>query len=231
MSRRLCPSCQARLSPYAPECLECGLGFERRELPRPLLFQVSARERHEGRPSPQAIRAPALGRVAPVALDPPPAPEPAPEALPLPPPSPEVEDASPASSFWPLVRLESLEALLVLALNGLLAVLATRQLGLALGIAYSHLWAFLLPVHFGLSWCLMLVPLVLSGQSPLMARLGFQLASEQPERRLAFSLFHLLSVALFPLSFFCMVLTPNHRTLAELMTGQEILFRPWSRMR
>ncbi len=231
MSRRLCPSCQARLSPFAAECPECGLGFERRELPRPLLFQVSAGERSAGRVSPQAIRAPALGRVAPVALDPLLAPAATAEALPLPPPSPAVEEATPESSFWPLVRLESLEALLLLGLNGILALAAARQLGLALGAAYGGLWAFLVPLHLGLSWCLMLVPLVLSGQSPLMSRFGFQLASEQPERRLAFSLFHLLSVGLFPLSFLCMVLTPNHRTLAELMTGQEILFRPWSRMR
>lgn len=231
MSRRLCPSCQARLSPYAAECPECGLGFEPRQLPRPLLFQVSAGEQGQGRPAPQAIRAPALGRIAPVALDPLSPSLAAPAALPLPPPAPEAEEAGPVSSFWPLVRLESLEALLLAALNGLLALLAARQLGLGLGPAYGNLWAFLLPVHLGLSWCLMLVPLVLSGQSPLMARLGFQLASEQPERRLAFSLFHLLSVGLFPLSFLCMVLTPNHRTLAELMTGQEILFRPWSRMR
>jgi hypothetical protein len=231
MTRRICPSCQARLSPYAAECPECGLGFQRKELPRPLLFQVSTGERDPARPSPQAIRAPALGRVAPVSLDPAtPLPEPA-ESLPLPLPAPEAEGAEAGSSFWPLVRLESLEALLLLLLNGLFAILASRQLGLALPSTYGHLWSFLAPLHFGLSWCLMLVPLVLSGQSPFMARFGFQLASEQPERRLAFSLFHLLSVGLFPLSFLCMVLTPNHRTLAELMTGQEILFRPWSRMR
>ncbi|MBK8724866.1 MAG: hypothetical protein IPL96_02125 [Holophagaceae bacterium] len=231
MNRRLCPSCQARLSPYAAECPECGLGFERKQLPRPLLFQVSAAEREPGRPSPQALRAPALGRVAPVALDPATATPEAAEALPLPTPTPEAEEADAGSSFWPLVRLESLEAVLLVALNGLFAVLAARQLGLGLAAAYENLWPFLAPLHLGLSWCLMLVPLVLSGQSPLMARFGFQLGSEQAERRLAFSLFHLLSVGLFPLSFLCMVLTPNHRTLAELMTGQEIIFRPWSRMR
>lgn len=230
MNRRLCPSCQARLSPLAAECPECGLGFERRELPRPLLFQVSAAPREPGRPSIQAIRAPALGRVAPVSLDPVPLPS-GEEALPLPPAEPPTEEAPAGSSFWPLVRLEALEALLLAVLNAAFALLAARQLGLGVGAAYGHLWAFLAPLHAGLSWCLMLVPLVLSGQSPLMAGSGLQLASEQAERRLAFSLFHLLSVALFPLSFLCMVLTPNHRTLAELMTGQEILFRPWSRMR
>ncbi len=230
MSRRLCPSCQARLSAFATECPECGLGFERRELPRPLLFQVSAAPQEPGRPSLQAIRAPALGRVAPVALDPVPSAS-GEDPLPLPPAEPVVEEVPAPSSFWPLVRLEALEALLLAGLNGAFALLAARQLGLGVGAAYGNLWAFLAPLHAGLSWCLLLVPLVLSGQSPLMARSGLQLASEQPERRLAFSLFHLLSVCLFPLSFLCMVLTPNHRTLAELMTGQEILFRPWSRMR
>jgi hypothetical protein len=230
MARRLCPSCQARLSPYAAECPECGLGFTRPELPRPLLFQVSASARTGGGAAPQALLAPALGRVAPIAVDPGNAGAAAAEALPLPP-APEPEEAQPGSSFWPLVRLEGLEMILLLALNALGALLAARQLGLGPAVAYGTLWPFLAPLHLALSWSLMLVPLVLSGQSPLMARFGFQLASEQPERRLAFSLFHLLSVALFPLSFLCMVLTPHHRTLAELMTGQEILFRPWSRMR
>jgi hypothetical protein len=230
LTRRLCPSCQARLSAFAVECPECGLGFNRASLPRPLLFAVSTDRASEGRGAPQAIQAPAFGRVAPVSLDPGPAPlEPEP-GLRLPEPPPE-DAATTESSFWPLVRLESLEALLLVALNILLAVLAPRQLDLPIPVAYRELWPFLLPLHLGLSWCLILVPLVLSGQSPFMARCGFQLDSEQAERRLAFSLFHLLSVGLFPLSFLCMVLTPNHRTLAELITGQEILFRPWSRMR
>jgi hypothetical protein len=231
MSRRVCPSCHARLSAFAVECPECGLGFDRATLPRPLLFAVSADQARERRAAPQALQSPAFGRVAQVALDPGPAPLPEPgPGLPLP--EPLVEEAASAqSSFWPLVRLESLEALLLAALNGLVLLLAPAQLGLPVRVAYAELWPFLLPLHLGLSWCLMLVPLVLSGQSPFMARCGFQLDGEQAERRLAFSLFHLVSVGLFPLSFLCMVLTPNHRTLAELITGQEILFRPWSRMR
>jgi hypothetical protein len=231
MSRRLCPSCHTRLSAFAVECPECGLGFDRATLPRPLLFAVSADHARERHSTPQAIQAPAFGRVAQVTLDPGPTPptDPGP-GLPLPTPPPE-EMASAQSSFWPLVRLESMEALLLVALNGLVVLLAPSQLGLPVRTAYRELWPFLLPLHLGLSWCLMLVPLVLSGQSPFMAHCGFQLEGEQAERRLAFSLFHLVSVGLFPLSFLCMVLTPNHRTLAELITGQEILFRPWSRMR
>ena len=78
-------------------------------------------------------------------------------------------------------------------------------------------------MHFVLSWAALMVPLALTGQSPMMGRFGLQLGANQPERRLAFSLFHLLSVTVFPLSFICMVLTRNHRTLAELLTGQEIV--------
>jgi len=41
----------------------------------------------------------------------------------------------------------------------------------------------------------------------------------------------MLSVACFPLSFLCMVLSPRHQTLAELLSGQELLSRPLSWMR
>lgn len=238
-SRRLCPSCQHRLSPLAVECPVCGLSLAQRPLPGPLLFQASAivgGEAGVGRP--QAIATPALGRVAPVAVAELEPAEPGPgggllrsfprEASGL---RSEVEEDAEASSFWPLARLECGEALLLVLANGLLAVMATLQLGAGPGRVYGQLWPFLAPLHLALSWLLVMVPLVLLGQSPLMAVLGLSLASPQPERRMAFSLFHLLSVGMFPLSFLCMVLTPNHRTLAELLTGQEILFRPLTRMR
>jgi hypothetical protein len=48
---------------------------------------------------------------------------------------------------------------------------------------------------------------------------------------MAFSLLHLFSVLCFPLSFLCMVLTRNHRTLAELLSGLEILQLPPTRVR
>jgi len=76
-----------------------------------------------------------------------------------------------------------------------------------------------------------MAPLVLTGQSPMMGFFGVTLPENSPERRMAFSLVHMLSVACFPLSFLCMVLSPRHQTLAELLSGQELLSRPLSRMR
>jgi hypothetical protein len=75
-----------------------------------------------------------------------------------------------------------------------------------------------------------MVPLVLVGQSPMMGIQGLLLDTDLPERRMSFSLLHLVSVLCFPVSFLCMVLTPNHRTLAELLSGLEILQLP-DRMR
>lgn len=237
-SRRLCPSCQHRLSPLAVECPVCGLSLAQRPLPGPLLFQASAIAGGEaGAGRPQAIATPALGRVAPVSVAGMEPAEPRPEGgllrtLPKEESGLRLEDAeTEASSFWPLARLESGEALLLTLANGLLAVVATLQLGAGPGRVYTQLWPFMVPLHLAFSWVLVMVPLVLLGQSPLMAVMGLSLVSPQPERRIAFSLFHLLSVGLFPLSFLCMVLTPNHRTLAELLTGQEILFRPLMRLR
>jgi hypothetical protein len=236
--RGACPSCQHRLSPLAVECPVCGLSLAQRPLPRPLLFQASAITGGEGAAgAPQAIATPALGRVAPV-----PVAELEPVAarvdggslrtLPREPQElrQEEDEASP-SSFWPLAQLESGEAMILVGTNLLLVLVAALQLGAGPLRVYGQLWPYLLPLHLALSWVVVMVPLVLVGQSPLMALLGLTLASPQPERRMAFSLFHLLSVCLFPLSFLCMVLTPNHRTLAELLTGQEILFRPLTRMR
>ena len=137
--------------------------------------------------------------------------------------APVQERPSPDTSFWPLARLEACEALMLLAVNGLGAGLVSWMMGVPLSRAYDGLWRFLLPFHAAVSWACLMVPLVLVGQSPFMAVLELALDAPQPERRLSFSLFHLVSVVLFPVSFLCMVLTPGHRTLAELLTGQEIV--------
>ncbi len=213
----------------------CGLSLSRQALPRPLLFQASALQQGshpEARK--QAISAPALGRVTPVVL-----PEPQPPtasdnpslALPLPPAQTVPAIEAPEISFWPLVRVEFSELLLLGAINGLFSLLATALCHAPLGRVYGELWPYILPVHIGLSWAFVMVPMALTGQSPMMGSYGLLLDTGQPERRLAFSIFHLLSVSLFPVSFLCLVLTPEHRTLAELLTGQEILARPLPRMR
>lgn len=216
----------------------CGLSLAQRPLPRPLLFQASALAGGKaGGGRPLAIATPALGRVAPVAVADLEPPEPRPgggllHSLPREEAGMrEGEEEASGSSFWPLARLESGEALLLAAANLLLAGVATLLVGAGPGRVYGQLWPFLVPLHTAFSWVMLMVPLVLLGQSPLMALSGLSLSSPQPERRMAFSLFHLLSVGVFPLSFLCMLLTPNHRTLAELLTGQEILFRPLTRMR
>jgi hypothetical protein len=236
-ARRPCPSCQARLGPLALECPVCGLRLERPPLPRPLLFQASVFS-HRGdppvrtlAPRPTAITAPALGRVAPVAVADPPAtldsserllPEAPPEAL---------EEGDGASSFWVLARLEFGEALCVLTLNALLWGVVALSAGAPAGRVYGELWHLMVLLHLAVSWAFFMIPLTLTGQTPLMGSQELLLDADLPERRLSFSLFHLLSVLLFPVSFLCMVLTPGHRTLAELLTGQEILMRTASRMR
>ncbi len=134
------------------------------------------------------------------------------------------------SSFWSLVKLETSEALTLGMANTFLGLVVSWQLGAPISRCYGELWPYLVSLHLAFSWVVVLVPMVLTGQSLFMVPMGLLLASEQPERRLAFSLFHLFSVLAFPLSFLCMVLTPNHRTLAELLTGQEIFLKPLSRM-
>ena len=212
-------------------------------LPRPLLFQASALQ---SRPVPDprkadprvagprktAISAPALGRVDPVTVV---EPEAVLATASVMAESAHTELADEAAaeyeSFWPLVRLEVAEAGVLLGLNLMLALVASWLAGVSLTRLYGELWHFLLPIHFAISWAFEMVPITLVGQSPIMGSMGLLLDSTQPERRIAFSLFHLVSVALFPISFFCMVLTPYHRTLAEILTGQEILTRPLPRMR
>lgn len=232
--RNQCPSCHHRLSPFAVECPVCGLSLTRRALPRPLLFQASALVHPaQAEPRKQALSAPALGRVTPILLEEA-APTPAEEAqplLPLPPaPLPQTQDEA-TSSFWPLAQVEFTELIILALLNSLFSLLAAALCRAPLGRLYGELWLLLLPVHLGLSWTFVMVPMALTGQSPMMGSRGLLLDTSQPERRLSFSLFHLLSVALFPISFLCLVLTPNHRTLAELLTGQEILSRPLPRIR
>lgn len=233
--RTHCPSCHQRLSPLAMECPVCGLSLLPQGNPRPLLFQASAL-RKVGVPEPrrQAIATPALGRIAPVAVPVEGLPEPAVTALPsAPEPQATLAGGSAAGndSLWPLVKLEFLEGGLLLGVNVLLAVVTVLLTGPGLAHTYGELWPWLLPLHLSCSWALFMVPLVLAGQSPLMGRCGLLLDSTQPERRLTFSLFHLLSVVCFPVSFLCLVLTREHRTLAELLTGQEILQRALPRMR
>lgn len=242
--RRTCPSCGHRLSPLGVECPVCGLNMQGQALPRPLLFQASAFQPPssvpKNAPSPvtatptphQGIVSPALGRVAPVSMEEPdPVPGQPAQSLRLPR-SEALESGTEVtdSSFWSLVKLEISEAAALFVLNGLLALVASWQLGASVSRCYGELWPYLLILHLSLSWALVLIPMVLAGQSLFMVPMGLLLASEQPERRLAFSLFHLFSVLAFPLSFLCMVLTPNHRTLAELLTGQEIFLKPLSRI-
>lgn len=233
--RTHCPSCHHRLSPFAVECPVCGLGLAVKSSPRPLLFQASALQAHLPRShnmAGQAIATPALGRVAPMAL--------------------AVEDSTlgafgtksgnetsnggkaaseAASSFWPLVQMEIYEFSVLTLLNIFFLLLACLLSGAWPSRLYSGLWLQLLAVHLALSWTYIMLPMALTGQSVMMGRKGLLLDSSQPDRRLTFSLFHLVSVIFWPLSFLCLVLTPNHRTLAELLTGQEILQRSLPRMR
>lgn len=232
--RNSCPSCHYRLSPFAVECPVCGISLTRQALPRPLLFQASALL-HASPPEErkQALSVPALGRVTPVVIPEPQLPpiEHSAPALPMPPPQPSPALAAQETSFWPLVRMELSEMLLLAVLNGLFCLLAAALARIPIVLLYGALWPFLVPVHLCVSWAFVMVPMALTGQSPMMGSQGLLLETGQPEHRLTFSIFHLLSVAVFPISFLCLVLTPNHRTLAELLTGQEILARPKLRVR
>jgi hypothetical protein len=203
----------------------------RKPLPRPLLFQASALLNAAPREEKQGISAPALGRVEPLTiLDPLPSePEvgqPTLESRPAPPAEPDLLD-----TFWPVVKMEAAEFLTLVLLNAILALVACLASGAGPARLYGEFWAYLLPVHTTLSWASLMVPLVLVGQSPMMGLLRLVVDTDQPERRMAFSALHLASATAFPLSFLCMVLTPDHRTLAELLSGMEILQMPYARMR
>jgi hypothetical protein len=251
--RRLCPSCRSKRSPLAVECPVCGLRFTQADKPRPFLFQASALKQSKvlvavatSDKRKTTIQAPALGRVAPVAVnlevDPretAPIHETPRLEMPAPPPvlSP-FKDALGAlgaktqvSSFWPLVRLEAGEALLLYTLNGMVVLGVSWILHAPFFRFLQETWGLALPSHLALSWVLLMLPLVLVGQSPLMFLWNLTLAETVPERRVVFSLLHMFSVLAFPLSFLCMVLSPRHQTLAELLSGQEIIAKPSSRMR
>ncbi|WLT31732.1 hypothetical protein [Geothrix sp. PMB-07] len=203
---------------------------------RPLLFQASALAQARFDAPPRALTAPALGRVAPVSV------EVRPEelerteeaGLPLVPPAPlqpSLGSQESAASFWPLVKVEATEALLLLLVQGLALLLPAWVVGVGPGRLFNGAWPMVVPYLFGVSWMLFMAPLVLTGQSPMMGFFGVTLPENTPERRMAFSLVHMVSVLFFPLSFLCMVLSPRHQTLAELLSGQELLARPTARMR
>jgi len=210
----------------------CGLAMARKPLPRPLLFQASALRTSQPREEKQGISAPALGRVEPLTIleSVGPAPEPIP-MLDLEEQPGHAEDLDFLDSFWPVVRMEGAECLALLLLNAILALAACLASGASPSRVYGEFWPYLLPVHITISWAFLMVPLVLVGQSPLMGLLRLAVDTDQPERRMAFSMLYLVSAMAFPVSFLCMVLTPDHRTLAELLSGQEILQMPYARMR
>ena len=233
-TRRTCPSCHTRLSPLVAECPECGLALAPPRQGRPLLFQASALAQVSFDPPARTLNAPALGRVAPVTVDVQPGELVRPGRLEPPPASvlqPSLETQEPAASFWPLVKVEATEALLLLLVQGLALLLPAWSLGVSPFRLFLGAWPMLLPYLVATSWMLFMAPLVLTGQSPMMGFFGVTLPENTPERRITFSLVHLLSVACFPVSFFCMVISPRHQTLAELLSGQELLSRPLPRMR
>jgi hypothetical protein len=127
--------------------------------------------------------------------------------------------------------VEVTEALLLLLVQGLALGLPALLLGLSPLRLLAGAWPMVVPYLLSTAWLLFMAPLVLTGQSPTMGYFGVTLPENTPERRMTFSLVHLVSVACFPLSFLCMVLSPRHQTLAELLSGQELLARPVSRMR
>ena len=237
-TRRTCPSCQTRLSPLAAECPECGLALAPPRQGRPLLFQASALSQAAFEALPRALTAPALGRVAPVAV------EVAPDELKHAGSEPEAPTPHHAhwahgalgsqasvASFWPLVKVEASEALLLVLVQALALALPAWAAGVSPLRLLTGAWPLVVPYLLAASWALFMAPLVLTGQSPLMGRFGVTLPENTPERRMTFSLVHTLSVLCFPLSFFCMVLSPRHQTLAELLSGQELLARPTTRLR
>ncbi len=233
-SRRTCPSCHTRLSPLAAECPECGLALAPPRQGRPLLFQASALAQVSYEPPPRTLTAPALGRVAPVTVEVGLDELERPGALPPLPTSsaqPTLGTQEPAASFWPLVKVEASEALLLALVQVLAISLPAWALGVPPGRLLLGAWPLVLPYLFATSWIFFMAPLVLAGQSPMMGLFGVTLPENTPERRMTFSFVHLFSVICFPLSFLCMVLSPRHQTLAELLSGQELLSRPTARMR
>jgi len=217
------------------ECRVCGLSLARQALPRPLLFQASALKLSGPiREERQTLSTPALGRVEPLAIlerVPQPVPAATDPAFRAEVPGPAAPAPALTDSFWPVAKMEALEGLVLLTLNGMLVLVACWMSGGSPSRVYPLFWPYLLPVHAAVSWAYLMVPLVLVGQSPMMGIEGLLLDTDLPERRMSFSLLHLVSALGFPASFLCMVLTPNHRTLAELLSGLEILQLPSRGMR
>ncbi|MDR1840419.1 MAG: hypothetical protein LBQ86_00630 [Holophagales bacterium] len=230
-----CPSCRHKLSPLTIECPVCGIPISRPPLKRPLLFQVSKdaeAPQQRGHGTPKILSAPALGRIAPVDLSGGTHNLSGPDAGNqdyyrdnsgvASAAAAEPEQADGQSIFWRLALMECQEAVSLLVLNCLIVFTVCWQLNLPPGRAYGDFWPYLITLHFLVSWAYFMLPMLLTGSSAAMLRMGFGIADSQPEKRLSFSLFMLLSVAFLPLSFLCMVLTPAHTTLAEILTGQEI---------
>jgi len=234
-TKTACPSCRHKLSPLTLECPVCGMPVSRPRVVKPLLFQVSKgapqQKQGAGRGVPKTLTSPALGRITPIYVggeefepqslkvrsweDDAMAPE---SALA----TESADQSNEQSIFWRLVRMESREAVSLLFINGLVALVVCWQLNMPFSQAYSEFWSDLLVMHVVVSWAYLLLPLLLTGSTASMLRHGFGIADAQMGKRVSFSFFMLLSVALLPLSFLCMVLTPAHATLAELITGQEI---------
>ncbi len=241
MTARTCPSCHSRLSPLAVECPECGLALSARSTLRPFLFQASGLQGRplEEAPAPRpALRAPAFGRVAAVQVEADPADVARLTPEPQSPPEAEAHRARPALppaeatlTLWPLVALEAAEAALVAALALVALIIVASQLGTTVTLLVTRAWLLVIPFVLVLAWTTLMVPLVLASQSPLMPFLGLVVAEDQPLRRLNYSLLHLCSVALFPLSFLCLVLSPRHQSLGELLSGVEIISQPVARLR
>jgi hypothetical protein len=134
----------------------------------------------------------------------------------------KTSNAEGQSIFWRLARMEFMEAVFLVLINVLIVFIACWQLKLSPSQMFEASWPFLAPLHLLVSWAYFMLPIVLTGSSVAMLLLDFGIADAQPEKRLFFSLFMLMSVILLPLSFVCMILTPAHATLAELLTGQEV---------
>jgi len=225
----LCPSCRHKLSAMTTECPVCGIPLSREPLKKPLLFQTSKNKEAERHKT-------ARNATQPILVHKKPAPSighqytemghqhrtdrhtdshSAERTV-------KLHHTGSQSSFWQLARMEILETVILLIINSLLAFVASWQLKMPALQAYSSFWHFLGLVHFLVSWAYFALPILLSGSSVAMLMVGLGIADAQPEKRLFFSVFMLLSVALVPLSFLCMVLTSSHATLAEILTGQEV---------
>lgn len=166
-----------------------------------MLFQASALAQAAFDSPSRALTAPALGRVAPVTV------EVNPEELErrgtqgVPPASavqPSLGAQEPSASFWPLVKVEATEALLLILVQGVALGLPAWVLGVSPLRLFLGAWPLVVPYLVATSWILFMAPLVLTGQSPMMGTFGATLPEHAPERRMTFSLVHMLSVACFP---------------------------------